>query len=153
MTPSRPVRTLVALASAALILAACAQPTTTPPEPAATPSPSAEATPSATAEASSATTPTESAAASTEEVTVEGSQFVPGELTIAAGTVVTFVNLDSFAHTVTEGSGGQAADDPAADEMLEAEASVDVTFDEPGTYAITCRFHPTMQMTIVVEGD
>ena len=141
------------MASAVLILAACAEPTTTPSQPAATPSPSPEATPSATAEASSTPTATESAAPSTEEVTVERSQFVPGELTIAAGTVVTFVNLDSFAHTVTEGSGGQAADDPAADEMLEADASVDVTFDEPGIYEITCRFHPTMQMTIVVEGD
>jgi plastocyanin len=152
MTRSRPVRTLVALVSAAFILAACAEPTTTPPPPAATPSPSPEVTPSATAEASSAPTATESAGLSTEEVTVEGSQFVPGELTSAAGTLVTFVNLDSFAHTVTEGSGGQAADDPAADEMLEAESSVEVTFDESGTYEITCRFHPTMQMTIVVEG-
>ncbi len=153
MTRSRPVRTLVALASAALILAACAEPTTTPPQPASTPSPSLETAPSATAEVSSAPTATEPAAPSTEEVAIEASQFVPGELTVAAGTVVTFVNLDSFAHTVTEGSGGQAVDDSAADEMLDADASVDVTFDEPGTYEITCRFHPTMQMTIVVEGD
>ncbi len=136
-----------------MILAACAEPTTTTPQPASTPSPSLEAATSATADVSSAPTATESTAASTEEITVEGSQFVPGELRVAAGTVVAFVNLDSFAHTVTEGSGGQAADDPAVDEMLEADASVDVTLDEPGTYEITCRFHPTMQMTIVVEGD
>ena len=155
MTASRPVRTIVALASVALVVTACSQTATTPSQPAAPLPPSAEvtATVTATAEASSTPTATQSAAAATEEVTVEGSQFLPGELTVAAGTVVTFVNLDSFAHTVTEGAGGQAADDPTADEMLEADASVEVTFDEPGTYEITCRFHPTMQMTIVVEGD
>jgi len=28
---------------------------------------------------------------------------------------------------------------------------VRVTFDEPGTYEITCKIHPSMQMTITVE--
>ena len=153
MTRSRPIRASVALASVALIVAACSETAATPSQPAAVLTPSAEVTPSVTAEASSTPTATESATADTEEVTVEGSQFQPGELSIAAGTVVTFVNIDSFAHTVTEGTGGRAADEPAADEMLEADASVEVTFDEPGTYEITCRFHPTMQMRIVVEGD
>ena len=27
-----------------------------------------------------------------------------------------------------------------------------VTFDEPGTYDITCEIHPSMQMTVIVEG-
>ena len=150
MTRSRPARVLVAVASLVLGLAACAETATTPSPAAATPS--AEASPSATTEASRTPAATESAAPATGEVTVEASQFVPGELTLAAGTEVTFVNLDSFAHTVTEGTGGQAVDDPAVDEMLDAGASVEVTFDEPGTYEITCRFHPTMQMTVVVEG-
>ena len=30
--------------------------------------------------------------------------------------------------------------------------NVPVTFDEPGTYNITCKIHPSMNMTITVEG-
>jgi plastocyanin len=141
-----PRAVVIAIAVAAFVLSACAETAATPSasagEPAATAS--AEASASATADAS-----TEPASA---EVRIEGSQFVPAELTVAAGTEVTFVNADTFAHTATEGAGGQAADDPVADEMLDAGASGTVTFDEPGTFEITCRFHPTMQMTIVVEG-
>jgi plastocyanin len=160
MSPSMAARIPIVLVCLAVVLAACAEASTTPSPSAAAPSSppaaassSPDVTSSATAEASSTPAATASTVARTEEVTVEGSQFVPGQLSISAGTVVTFVNLDAFAHTVTEGTAGQAADDAVADEMLDAGASVEVTFDEPGTYEITCRFHPTMQMTVVVEGD
>ena len=29
---------------------------------------------------------------------------------------------------------------------------IEVTFDDPGTYDITCKIHPAMNMTITVEG-
>ncbi|MGH2446397.1 MAG: cupredoxin domain-containing protein [Candidatus Limnocylindria bacterium] len=94
----------------------------------------------------------EEPAASEERVRIDGSQFDPAELTVAVGTEVVWVNADTFAHTVTEGTGGQAADDPIVDEEIAQNGSVSVVFDEAGTYEITCAIHPSMQMTITVEG-
>ena len=81
-------------------------------------------------------------------VSMAGNQFSPGSLTIAAGTTVTFT--DTSSHTVTEGVDGVAADDPIVDET--GGSDIQVTFDEPGTYNITCKVHPEMNMTITVEG-
>jgi plastocyanin len=83
-----------------------------------------------------------------ETVSLAGSAFSPSELTIPAGTTVTFT--DTANHTVTEGTDGEAVDDPIVDE--EGGSDIEVTFDEPGTYDITCRIHPDMNMTITVEG-
>ena len=85
------------------------------------------------------------------EVRLADSSFDPQALTIRASTEVVFVNGDDFGHTVTEGVNGRAADDPFVDADL-AQAPVRVTFEEPGTFQLTCRIHPTMNMTITVEG-
>jgi plastocyanin len=81
-------------------------------------------------------------------VSMAGNQFSPGTLTVAAGTTVTFT--DTATHTVTEGTDGVAVDDPIVDET--GGSDIQVTFDEPGTYNITCKVHPEMNMTITVEG-
>ena len=83
-----------------------------------------------------------------ETVSLSGGQFAPSTLTIPAGTTVTFTGTSG--HTVTEGSDGQAVDDPIVDEP--GGADVVVTFDEAGTFNITCKIHPNMNMTITVEG-
>ena len=83
-----------------------------------------------------------------ETVSLSGGAFAPSNLTIPAGTTVTFT--DTSGHTVTEGSDGQAVADPIVDES--GGADVVVTFDEAGTYDITCKIHPSMNMTITVEG-
>lgn len=83
-----------------------------------------------------------------ETVSLAGFAFSPSELTISAGTTVTFT--DTANHTVTEGTDGEAVDDPIVDE--EGGSDVEVTFDEPGTYNITCKIHPDMNMTVTVEG-
>jgi plastocyanin len=83
-----------------------------------------------------------------ETVSMAGFAFSPSDLTIQAGTTVTFT--DTGGHTVTEGIDGEAADDPIVDE--DGGSDIDVTFDEPGTYNITCKLHPDMNMTITVEG-
>jgi plastocyanin len=85
------------------------------------------------------------------EVLIEEPDFIPEVLTVTVGTEVTWVNGDSYAHTVTEGTGGIPVDDPIVDEDIAADGTVSLTFGEPGTYDVTCRIHPTMQMTIVVE--
>jgi plastocyanin len=83
-----------------------------------------------------------------ETVSMAGFAFSPSELTIPAGTTVTFT--DTANHTVTEGTDGEAVDDPIVDE--DGGSDIEVTFDEPGTYNITCKIHPDMNMTITVEG-
>ena len=133
----------------ALILAACGSTTASSAEPSQA-AESTAASPSESADASEAAEPSEAAGA---EETVRLSQFAfdPEELTIAAGTTVNFVNADSAAHTVTEGTDGAAVESPIIDEELQQGGSASVTFDEAGTYDITCRIHPSMQLTITVE--
>lgn len=138
------------IAGLALTLAACGgtAPSATAPEPAGTPS--SEPSQAESAAPSEAVEPSEVGG---EEATVRLSQFAfdTEELTITAGTEVSFVNADAAAHTVTEGTDGVAAADPIIDEELGQNASTSITFDEAGTYQITCLFHPSMNMTIVVE--
>ena len=83
-----------------------------------------------------------------ETVSLAGARFSPAELTIPVGTTVTFT--DTATHTVTEGVDGEPVADPIVDEG--GGEDIDVTFDEAGTYNITCTIHPTMNMTITVEG-
>ena len=96
----------------------------------------------------------EASEAAAEEVRVQldGFAFDTEELTIAAGTEVSFLNADSAPHTVTEGTDGQAADSPIINEDLAPNQGASFTFDEPGTYQITCLLHPSMNMTVIVEG-
>jgi len=83
-----------------------------------------------------------------ETVSMANTTFTPSTLTVPAGTTVTFT--DTSGHTVTEGTDGVAVEDPIVDE--DGGSDVDVVFDEPGTYNITCKIHPSMNMTITVEG-
>lgn len=112
---------------------------------------SAEPTPEATDTPSASPTESEDAGGDEARVTIGISDFEPATLTITAGTEVVFENEAPFDHTVTEGTGGQAVDDPIVDAQVGAGDEVRVTFDEPGTYDITCTIHPSMQMTITVE--
>ena len=152
------IRRTAALLGTALLLAACAG------APAATsPSSPADETPSpmATMEHTDSPSPmaTESASAEPTEASDEGaevqlqmSSFAPGLLTVQAGDEVTFINNSGLPHTVTHGTSGRAVEDPAFDEPIGDGATVTITFDEPGTYDITCKIHPEMQMSITVEG-
>ena len=135
MHRSRPMTLFAWLAALSLLLAACASNT---------PSATTGTTPSATA----ADGGDGDGGDTGETVSLSGNAFNPSTLTIAAGTTVTFT--DTASHTVTEGTDGEAADDPIVDET--GGADIEVTFDEPGTYNITCKVHPAMSMTITVEG-
>ena len=132
---------------ASIMLAACGGQSATP----SASEPSATQSAAASEPAASESQP---AASETAEVRVRirNSSYDPTELTIPAGTEVTFLNADGFTHTVTEGTDGQPVDDPIVDEDIDQNGSVSVTFDEPGTYNITCKIHSSMNMTITVEG-
>ena len=84
-------------------------------------------------------------------VTMASLAYQPTELTVSVGTTVRFVNEDSVAHTVTDGTDGDADADAAFDEDVAAGESVEITFDEAGDVDITCRFHPAMNMVVHVE--
>ena len=134
----------------ALVLAACgAGDATTSQAPPASAAASEPGTPSAAASQSAAAS---EAASEDVRVTLEGFAFDQTELTVSAGTKVSFLNADPAAHTVTEGTDGEAAESPIIDDELAANQSTSFTFDEPGTYEITCLLHPSMNMTITVEG-
>ncbi len=110
-----------------------------------TDSPSPMATESASAE------PTD-ASDEGAEVQLQMSSFSPGQLTVQAGTEISFVNNSGLPHTVTHGMNGRAVDDPAFDRAADDGSTVTIAFDEPGTYEVTCKIHPTMNMVIIVEG-
>ncbi len=149
MHRSRSTRVLGALLTAMLILAACGSGTTA----------TASATPEA-AEADPSPTTAEATASPSEDgeaegdgevidtVSLAGGQFTPRSISIPAGMTVTFT--DTGGHTVTEGSNGTAAEDPIVDET--GGADIEVSFGEAGTYSITCRIHPGMNMTVTVQG-
>ena len=143
----RPLSLTALLPALVLVLAACGSGTQSATD---TPSEPASETPSQAA--SESTAPSEGDGAEEARVRIDGSAFDPAELTVAVGTEVTWLNADAFGHTVTEGTDGQAVDDPIVDEPIDQNGSVSVTFDEPGTYEITCAIHPSMQMTVIVEG-
>jgi plastocyanin len=87
----------------------------------------------------------ESSSGSGDAVEIVDFEFSPEEITVPAGTTITFTNQDTAAHTAT-------ADDSSFDtEELGKGDSAEETFDEPGTYSYYCRFHVFMKGSVVVE--
>jgi plastocyanin len=111
-------------------------------------SPSAEG--SAVASASAQAQPSAAPSGGATTVDIASLKFGP-DVTVAAGTAVTWTNNDTVAHTATEGSNGVAAPNARFDLQLAVGASDSFTFTDPGTYQVTCTLHPTMNMTVTVE--
>ncbi len=73
-----------------------------------------------------------------------------GEIRVGVGETVRFSNSDAVPHTVTAGS----FLDPTGDfdsGVLGTGQAYDLSFDEPGEYALFCVLHPEMTATVVVE--
>lgn len=94
------------------------------------------------------TTPTESSASDTDTtmaVDINDHAFDPGQLNIAPGTRVMFINNDTEPHTVT-------ADNGLFDTgVLEPGDSSWVLFEGAGTVTYHCELHPYMKGGIVVD--
>jgi plastocyanin len=88
-------------------------------------------------------------------------QFQPGQLTVKAGTTVTWVDDEPITHTVTSGavtgvdptSGLRSGQTPDGrfDQRLESKgATASYRFTEPGTYSYFCSIHQGMNASVVV---
>ena len=78
-------------------------------------------------------------------IDIKGFAFAPRAITIAAGTTVTWRNLDAEPHTV------RGADELPRSGALDQDETYSVRFDKPGTYRYGCSIHPQMSGTIIVQ--
>jgi plastocyanin len=95
-------------------------------------------------EARSATRPSTAASVT---VAIDNFSFQPRELTVAAGTTVTWVNHDDVPHTATA-----VGDSPAFDsKALDTDDKYSFFFKTPGKYAYYCKVHPHMTGLVIVK--
>ena len=98
-------------------------------------------------------------------VTTIGLKFMPVDLTVKAGTTVTWQNGETIGHTVTSGTWGEVNEttglrgtetpDGNFDHALAPKGqdgdTFSYTFDEPGEYLYYCKPHLTMNAMVTVE--
>jgi plastocyanin len=78
-------------------------------------------------------------------VVMKNFDFSPMDVTVTAGSTVTWKNLDGEPHTVTSADG--AFRSPALDEN----DTYRFKFDHPGVYKYVCSIHPKMMATVTVK--
>jgi plastocyanin len=77
-------------------------------------------------------------------VTMVGHSFQPGEVTVVAGTTVTWKNDDSVSHNAV------AFDGSFRTEVLAPGDRGSVTFATTGSFSYRCTIHPSMRGAVVV---
>ncbi len=80
------------------------------------------------------------------------SQFTHPDLTVAVGATVVWTNNDRTTHTVTLGNNGIGDEGGFESGNLNGGGTFSFTFDTTGTFAYTCRIHPSMNATVEVTG-
>jgi len=78
-------------------------------------------------------------------ITIDNFSFTPKEITVAAGTTITWVNHDDVPHTVV------SPDKKFRSKALDTDDQFSFTFTQPGTYAYFCSVHPMMTGKIIVN--
>ena len=71
-------------------------------------------------------------------------KFVPANITVRAGTPVTWTNHDHFTHSI------RLLDDGRAVMVMRPDSSATFTFSHPGTHRFDCSFHPHDMHGVVV---
>lgn len=87
-----------------------------------------------------------SEASGAETVKIADYEYAPADLTVPAGTTVTFANQDSAPHTATSKQSG-AFDSGTID----GGKSGQITLEDAGSFAYFCAFHPFMKGKVTVE--
>jgi amicyanin len=78
-------------------------------------------------------------------VGMDHNSFIPGEITVAPGTTVTWVNNEAMPHTVVDQNKGFRS------KMLAKEATFSFTFTTAGDYDYLCSIHPNMKGKVIVK--
>ena len=78
-------------------------------------------------------------------VTIDNFTYSPPNLTVAAGTTVTWTNNDDIPHTV------RAVDGSFHSKAMDTSDSYSFTFAKPGVYSYFCSIHPKMVGKVVVK--
>ena len=78
-------------------------------------------------------------------VSIRDFAFAPAAVTVRVGTVVTWTNADTDAHTVRT-----IATATLKSGVLDTNGTYTYTFTTPGTYAYHCSIHPEMHAAITV---
>ena len=81
------------------------------------------------------------------EVKIDNFSFSPANLTVAAGTTVTWINRDDIPHVVV------SSDDPKVfkSKALDTDEKFSFTFTKAGTYPYFCAIHPKMTGKVIVQ--
>ena len=81
------------------------------------------------------------------EVKIDNFSFSPANLTVAAGTTVTWINRDDIPHVVV------SSDDPKVfkSKALDTDERFSFTFTKAGTYSYFCAIHPKMTGQVIVQ--
>ncbi|SRR6266702_4647933 len=87
-----------------------------------------------------------SAGAEETTVKIDNFAFAPEQLTVKAGTTVTWTNEDDIPHTVV--ATGRAFKSKA----LDTDDKFSFTFTTPGSYEYFCSLHPHMKAMVTVVG-
>jgi plastocyanin len=74
--------------------------------------------------------------------------FEPADISVKAGTTVTWTNSDDIPHTVTK-EGGPGAEFDSGD--LDPGSTFEQTFDAPGKVDYVCTIHPGQAGTVTVK--
>ncbi len=88
----------------------------------------------------------ETAAANSNQVICKNNKFVPNTLTVKVGTTVTWVNQDSYIHTVTSGTSPSERSGLFDSGNLNGGKTFSFTFDKAGTYDYFCILHFSLGM-------
>jgi plastocyanin len=98
-------------------------------------------------DAHSAAAPTAPQQPAEAEITIDNFSFSPAELTVTAGTRVTWVNHDDVPHTATHSTKPRAFDSGT----LDTDQKYSFVFTKAGVYEYFCAVHPKMTARVTVK--
>jgi len=78
-------------------------------------------------------------------IKIDNFTFTPPEVTVSAGTSITWVNNDDIPHTVA------ATNKEFKSKPLDTEEKFSFVFSAPGSYDYFCSLHPHMKARVIVK--